>query len=233
MSFVIGVLPSQLFSYFFVGAAALGTANLFSTSGGIALYLAMLALSLFCSMLVQAMLVRVTVAQARGESASIAAAFGAALPKLLPLLALSIIMLFGLGFAMLLLLVPGVILYLMWCVAGPALVAEDVGVFEALSRSRALTRGNRWKIFGLMMVLLVLLWVFSAVMGILFISVGLTASLAESLSTGVLPLGYLVVSAVASTVMTAVWGTLISSLYVQLRTAQEGPMTDALADVFA
>jgi hypothetical protein len=64
----------------------------------------------------------------------------------------------GLGF--LLLLIPGVILAVGLALAIPAVVLEPgTSASGALSRSWELTRGARWRIFGLGITLLVLLYV--------------------------------------------------------------------------
>jgi hypothetical protein len=49
---------------------------------------------------------------------------------------------------MILLFVPGLILLTMWAIALPANTVERTGVLESLSRSRELTRGRRWRVFG-------------------------------------------------------------------------------------
>jgi hypothetical protein len=49
-------------------------------------------------------------------------------------------------------IVPGFLLYLMWAVYVPALVVEDEGILGCFGRSAELTRGRRWRIFGLMLV---------------------------------------------------------------------------------
>ncbi len=229
VAFLIGVLPTQLFSFALVGGAVVNTTQLFTTTSGILLYCALIAVSVFCSMLVQATLVRVTVAHARGETVSIGASLATALSRLLPLLGLTLIMGLALIVASIALLVPAIILYIFWCVAGPVLVAENAGVFEALGRSRELTKGNRWRIFGLFLVLVVLLWIISALIGVIMLATGVVSSLAA----GSVPIAYVVVSAIASTLMAAVSGALVATLYLELRTAREGPMTDALANVFA
>jgi hypothetical protein len=51
--------------------------------------------------------------------------------------------------------IPLVILFLMCFVATPACVVERRGAFRSLGRSRALTKGHRWKIFGLIYAILV------------------------------------------------------------------------------
>ncbi len=58
------------------------------------------------------------------------------------------------GIGLLLLIVPGVILALMWAVSMPSLVVEEKGVFDSMSRSSELTRDNRMRILGVVLVVL-------------------------------------------------------------------------------
>ena len=44
-------------------------------------------------------------------------------------------------------LIPAMMVYCMYYAAAPAVVVEDIGVFESLKRSKRLTLGNRWRIF--------------------------------------------------------------------------------------
>lgn len=75
----------------------------------------------------------------------------AALPRLpnVILTTLAFALLFGLGFIALIL--PGIFILLMLCVAVPACVLEDLSPIAALKRSRELTRGNRWRLLGLVL----------------------------------------------------------------------------------
>src|SRR5258708_6163912 len=54
----------------------------------------------------------------------------------------------GIAFGMVLLIVPGLILATMWAVAIPIAVVEKMGATASLSRSAALTRERRWRVFG-------------------------------------------------------------------------------------
>jgi uncharacterized membrane protein len=233
VAFLIGVLPTQIFSFALLGGVTANYRQLFSVSGGIALAALLIAFSLFCSMLVQAMLVRVTVAYARQEKVSIGTSLTASLSKVLPLLGLTILLTLALVVGTILLIVPGIILYIMWCVTTPALVAEDIGVFEAFSRSQELTKGNRWRIFGIFLLLLVLAWIFLTIVGVVLAATGLAASAVAGMAGGSLPIAYMAFNAVTSTLMTAFSCALIATLYVELRRNKEGPLTDTLADVFA
>jgi hypothetical protein len=46
-----------------------------------------------------------------------------------------------------------------WFVATPACVLERLGVFQSLGRSRTLTQGHRWRIFGIFLLLFAVGWV--------------------------------------------------------------------------
>ena len=50
------------------------------------------------------------------------------------------------------LLVPGIIIYIMFCVSLPVLTEERAGVTGSLKRSRELTKGSRWRIFLLLLI---------------------------------------------------------------------------------
>ncbi len=77
-------------------------------------------------------------------------------PVLARLVWVTLIVAIGVGVGLLLLIVPGVILFTLWYIAQPVVVAEDAGVFQSLSRSRQLVRGNGWRVFLFILLLLLL-----------------------------------------------------------------------------
>ena len=54
-----------------------------------------------------------------------------------------------------LLLVPGLIFSTLWFVCSPVCIVEQLGPWTSLRRSRELTRGHRWKVFGLVLLLVI------------------------------------------------------------------------------
>ena len=74
--------------------------------------------------LVQGSLVRATLAYARGERATFGECISSSFGVVLPLIGLAIVMGLGIELGLVLLIVPGVMLFVMWSVASPALVAE-------------------------------------------------------------------------------------------------------------
>ena len=99
--------------------------------------------------------------------ATVGELLGSVSPKLFSLLLLGIVtsILIAVGFVFL--ISPGVILALMWFVAVPVLVAEDKGVFASMSRSSELTKGNRWRLIWLVVIIYVLLFIIAFIVGLL------------------------------------------------------------------
>lgn len=225
IAFLLNALPSQLLGGW-IQRMAMSDLSAFATLGYVSLTLFGYLLMLFFSLLAQAVLVKATVSFSQGSTASVRQMLSSSLPKILPLLAVGILLSLGVGLGMILLIVPGVMLMVMWSVAVQSVVAEDVGVFDAFARSRELTKGHRWKVFGLMLLLMVLAILASMVVTVIlgvFLSVGDISPLSPML---------LIPQTIVSSVIMAVWGCALASLFISLREAQEGPQVDALAQVF-
>lgn len=231
IGFLFGALPSLLAAY----AIQTVRAESFATLGpaatiGIGLF--SLLVTILLGIIAQGVLVRVTVAFSEGRKASLGESVMAGLRVALPLFVLGVLSALGLALGFLLLVVPGVILYMMWSVAAPSLVEERLGPIEAFGRSRHLTRGARWKIFGLTLVVLVVYWIVSGVVAALTIaSYGGLEQVAASAAQGP-SLVQLAVNAVVATLYSAVSGVIPPSLYVELRDWKDGPQTEALAEIF-
>jgi hypothetical protein len=126
---------------------------------------------------------------------------------------------------MLLLVVPGIILMVMFWVYVPAIVVENAGIMECFGRSRALTRGHRWGIFGMFVLLIAL--IFGLEM-ILITQVEDMRGFAMAISSG---WALWAISAV-SVVVTAYAAVLTSVGYYYLRAEKEGVLIDDIAKVF-
>jgi hypothetical protein len=223
IAFLFGALPGALVS---LATQAL-TATGFTLGFALAGIVAALA-SITFSMMTQGALVRITVAHAQEGRATPGEALWAGLRVVVPLFFLGLLLTLGVAFGFLLLVVPAVILYVMWSVAAPALVEERCGVFAAFGRSRALTKGARWKIFALELVVLIFYWLIAAVIGVGAIFAG------HLFNQGVVILPWsIALGALSTTLTAAVWGTIQTSLYVELRYWKDGPVRERLADIFA
>lgn len=158
------------------------------------------------------------VQELRGRPFAVGESLSVALQRLVPVIgvALCVGVLAGLG--MMLLIVPGVIVVCMYYVATPACIVERLGVLASLSRSAELTRGHRWKIFGLVLLIALATIVFSAAM------IGLAVTLGPTLRA-LLTAGWQAVVGTFGAI-------LIGVLYFRLRTAKEGIDIDQIARVF-
>lgn len=230
LALVLGGLPSALVSYLtrsFTGPNAAVLAN-----GGQTRFWSVILFSwvvaVVIAAIVQGALTRATVAENEGRRASFADCIAAGLRVLLPLIAIGLIFGFAMGLGFVLLVIPGIFVMIIWSVAAPAEVVEREGIMMALSRSAELTKGSRWRILGLFLVLLVIYILVFIMLGF----VGLSSFRAGA-ATGEFGLVNLIASVVSAMVMNLLWGTIQPSLYIELRQAKEGSSVESLEAVFA
>jgi len=180
--------------------------------------------------LLQGVLVRSTILHLSGREVDLQAGMVFALKLILPIIGVTICVGILVGLGTLLLIFPGVMIYCALIVSIPALVEERRGVFGSIGRSRDLTRGSRWKVF----LLLVLLWIFSTIISAVFGAItGVTMGLSTT-GDPVMPDPILAgaVGAIASSLTSVILAVVVAALYVELREVKEGATTNDLADVF-
>jgi hypothetical protein len=163
------------------------------------------------SVVLQAAYVQVAVADLNGRPLGAEACLRSTMKHVWPLVGIGILMGVGLMLGFVALVVPGLILLTMWVVVAPVRVVENTGVLDSFGRSAELTRGNRWQVFGLIVIYAV----------------------ASAIVQGVLErLGGAFIGAVASILlgMIAAIGTAV--IYVELRRLKDGVGPLSLASVF-
>jgi uncharacterized membrane protein len=141
------------------------------------------------------------------------------LVRFFPVLGTSVLSFIMAGFAALILLVPGLIIMTMFYVASPICVVERLGPLQSLGRSSDLTKGHRWKIFGLAILL---------VLGLVITSVAIGALLGLLGIPTVLGIGTFLWETLARAFMALV----AVVAYHDLRVAKEGVDIDDIAAVF-
>jgi hypothetical protein len=99
-----------------------------------------------------------------GRPTSAASALAAAARRLTPVAAAIVLAGIGATLGLVALIVPGVYLWARWFLAAQAVVAENLGPIEALSRSADLVRGQWWRIFGIAIVITLLTVIMGAVL---------------------------------------------------------------------
>ena len=113
--------------------------------------------------------------------------------------------------------IPAAILLVMWAVVVPACIVENLGPIGSMSRSTDLTKGYRWKIFGIFLLLFLLSLVASIVQVML-------AFISEILGN--------IFAIIWFVVWIAYWNCSVIMTYHDLRVAKEGIDTEQIASVF-
>jgi hypothetical protein len=176
-------------------------------------------LAMVLGMLSQAVMLHAAFQAMRLRPVSFGDSLRVGLARVIPILLLAIVMGFLMGLGFLLLIVPGLILMTMWFVGTPACVVERTGPWTSLKRSAALTKGHRWKIFGLILLLFIINLIVSQILEVVLLLVG---------------------SDILSIVARLFWGALYGAYYSiavvmtyhDLRVAKEGIDIEQIASVF-
>lgn len=216
-------LPSAMLA--FGQGAALNGSQSFGSSA--LLMVAGWILNLIGTFLLQGMVVKAAVNGFNGKTTTLGDAFDVGVRMFLPLLGLAIVAGLGTLLGYILLIVPGVILTVLWSVAAPVVVVEKRGVLESLQRSRDLTRGHRWSVFGLMVIYVALAWLIGALVS------GLTIATGGTLAGGSPNMWVNLISGPVVNVLSGVIASAaVAALYYELRSAKEGAGPEVLAAVF-
>lgn len=190
--------------------------------------------ALITTAILQGALIFATVQDMNGQKPDVGEALATGLRNFLPLLIVSILFGLAVAFGLVLLIVPGIMVACAWCVATPALVADRTGIFGAFSRAADLTRGNRWRIFGLAVVL----WIIVVVLSMVFGAVSAAAifstpgALQDPIAAAANPLN-IVVQVIQQTISSVIGAALVAVLYVELRRLRDGAAPQWLAEIFS
>jgi glycerophosphoryl diester phosphodiesterase family protein len=155
----------------------------------------------------------------RGRPVNLGECLSVGLSRFFPIVGLVICAYLAIWVGLILLIVPGIILGIMWYVATPVCVVEQKGPLASLGRSSELTKGHRWKIFGMVVLLIIVAGIVGAI---------IVALLKLTGSWVLMTLGTLV--------WNGAWGAFYAIFgvvtYHDLRVAKEGVDTDQIASVF-
>lgn len=206
---IIAFLPTYFLTYLMASSEPTGAYGVAAFIIGIA--------TVVCGTLASAAVTYGVVQELRGRSFTLPDSLAVALRRFIPMIGVGLC--FGLlaGLASLLLIIPGLIVMCIYYVAAPACVVERTGVFASFSRSAALTKGHRWQILGIVL----LLYGVSTIVNLL---IGIVAP-----GAGTMPM--LLMGAWQA--LTGAFGAVLNGvLYFRLRTAREGLDIDQIAGVF-
>src|SRR5205823_4331074 len=154
----------------------------------------------------------------RGQRAGFGGCLARGVASILPVMVASLLFSLLVGLASLLLVVPGVTVWLTCWLYIPVIVVEKRGIAESLKRSAFLTRGRRWRMFGLWLVVI--------------IASQLSTTVLEKVSTAVIGDWGAVIVYVWYSATTAFTAVMTAVSYYYLRADKEGIAIDDIAAVF-
>ncbi len=192
---------------------------LLGTASGPAAWLVLMVLSLILTAIAQAALVQAAVQDMRRQPVGLGESVTKGLARLMPVIGTAICVGISVGIGFVLLFVPGLIVMTMVFVALPVCVVERLGPVASLKRSAALTKGHRWAVFGVFLVIVV-----ASIIGNVLVS----AVLGLALGPLVARLGLFAWTAVISSFNAVV----VIVAYHDLRVLKDGMDIDRIAAVF-
>jgi hypothetical protein len=205
----IAALPSVLI---FERNAALDTA------AAAVWFLVGMLLAVVLSGLSQAVVLTAAFEDMRGRPVDMLASFLVGWRRFPAVIGVTLLAGFFTGLAFLALIFPGYMVMTMLFVATPVCVVERLGPIASLGRSAVLTKGTRWRVFGMMIVV--------GIIG------AIGTGMVEALAYGVGPTIAPVVKVIWQGLLGAYSAILVVVTYHDLRVAKEGVDTDQIAAVF-
>lgn len=206
---VLAQIPQYL-TVFVIGAPPAGSFD--------AVRAVSLLVSTVCSSIASGAIIYGVVQELRGRVFSIADSIQIALHRFLPMIGVAICTSILIGLASILLIFPGLMVACAYYVSMPACVAERTGVFESMSRSAFLTKGYRWQVFGMFLLIAVGGVILGLIVGLIFAFTG--------------KVGLEIAAQAMNAIVSAFNGVIVGVFYYQLRVAKEGVDIDKIASVF-
>jgi hypothetical protein len=202
-----------------------------------ALSLLLFVVLIVSSVLGQAMVVHAAFQDMRRRPVSLMASVRVGLRRILPLVGLALVLVllvlfvfltiaavtpFTTPFLLILAPVLFLIIVTIYFVTTPICVVEERGPFASMRRSMQLTKGHRWKVLGLWLLLIALLVIAGILIGLLEFALR--------------AVGGLVLAAISGLVWNAIWvayyAVMVAVAYHELRVAKEGVDIEQVASVF-
>lgn len=212
-------LPSIVLNHFLFGQPFGGLLGFLSPST--AGMLIPILVSMAGNALLQGIITRAAIDDLSGHPAPLMDAIRATASAFSLLVGLGILVSAAVYLGLIFLFVPGVLLWVRWCVAVPALAVERTGLMEAMRRSAELTRTHRWAIFGLSIFFCVAWFAVNAI----------APMIAGALAGDYVV--YAITSALVDAVVTLFATVGVAAIYFELRQLKDGFDVTKVAAVFA
>lgn len=225
LALVVGV-SLNLLNYAFFGAALfVSPEEMFSTNVAIAGFISTMVVSMISTSILLALITLAAYDLHQGNQLRLGAYFSTAIRYFPAIFLLTLVATIGMTLGMMLLIVPGLYIFAMWSVMVPAIVVDRAG-FSGLGRSQDLTKGYRWSILGLLILVGLLIALVNAVLG-LVLGFGFAAAFDQA--NGI---SFLIFQSVIGSIGYAFYAIVVVALFARLKEIKEGVGMEDLINVF-
>jgi hypothetical protein len=122
--------------------------------------------------------------------------------------------------------IPGIFVVIILWVTIPVAVVERRGI-GSLGRSMALTKGYRWRIFAVFLILLAIIFALAMLIGVIVAAIMIGGGGVDEISPGAVAMEWIL-----SALIAMFFAVMYAVSYHDLRVAKEGVDTDQIASVF-
>ncbi len=176
--------------------------------------------------LLSAAIIYGTTQELRGRHAGIGACLRRGLPLIWPTFLAAILVGIAVTLGAVLLIIPGIIIFIMYWLVIPVVVMERPGVTASFTRSAQLTKGVRWRLFGIVVIL------FVVGVGAQFIVIFATGMSYISAASHQGPIIGVIVFFLVNALASAFYAVVNAVAYYDIRQSKEGIEIDQIAAVF-
>lgn len=230
---LFGALPASLVTYAHDTLMMDVVAESGELRGELALWFAVHVLGSVTNLLAQGAVTCAVLAHRRDARATLWETTRPALRQLPALLTVGLVVGIATLLAGLLMIVPGLLLFALWSLAGPILVEERRSVLGSLRRSAILWRSAPGLTLGLNFMLVFGYLLFSVLLVVGGVLLWQGADALDAETSPPLPISFHLASVLLIALASAAWATVVAQLYGELRDRVDGHPSDRLAAIFA
>ena len=205
------------------------TAFVFVTMDPVAAIILTILVWLIAYFWLSAALVYGVVSDLRGTKAGIGEILRGALSVLLPVSLISIVVGVLVVLGWMVFIIPGIFLYVIFWVAVPAAVVERTGVIDSMKRSLELTKGNRWKVFFVLVLWIVISFIIQMVVAF---AVGIPMMPADQMTAPQVSTAGMWIADIVNMLLAGIGASILAVGYHDLRVAKEGIGSEEIARTF-
>jgi hypothetical protein len=153
---------------------------------------------------------------AAGQKPTVATVWSALTPNVVALILTAAMFIAGVFIGLLLFIVPGIVLWIWWALAAPVIAVEHRRYASALGRSRELVSGSWWRVFGILLVIVLMAYAVVVAVGALL---GAGGGNGDALS---LSSSEIILNTVIQLIISPYIALITALLYFDLRNRREG-----------